>query len=412
MGPLLKSRLAAIVGVGLIVFGGVRAGLVVGARLGEFDFAHYYASARLLLEGEDPYRSLPYERWGLDPGPEEAAGRLIGATNPPPLVYLTVPFALLEPRRAQWAWNALQALALAWLLFITWLLVRDRLSGPEFLLVAGVTCSSAMLYYHFFYSQTQLLLAALVVTAGWLSLRERHTSALLIGSAAGALKLFPFAMLPWFVWRARARPRALLAAGVFVTGTILATPGLWRRFYEHGLPLVRQNALNPRFNFSIPSAVLNGGWLVTGHFDPGPGWWAFAYAASLAILVAASTARLPPIHKLALLMLASIAASPTAWPHYLVFTIPAFALASADLLRRPSPRRLLAIAACWCLVLEAMNGADSHFVLPIRVALSFLPLVGIGILALWLRWSTDSAANPALATPPIGVGARAVEDRG
>src|SRR5258706_404626 len=99
-------------------------------------------------------------------------------------------------------------------------------------LVCGAVASVPMLI-HFTESQTQLLIGALLLAALALLLKGRPTTACLTVVAAGLLKLFPFVLLPWFVWRGgRAwRHRAILAGLSLATvavGVAISGLSLWQ----------------------------------------------------------------------------------------------------------------------------------------------------------------------------------------
>lgn len=373
----------SVCGASLIVTAVLRLGFVVSARTGEFDFAHYYGSARSFIEGESPYQDVgDYARWGVSPFISAAMSeRPQGGSNPPGLLALTVPFALLPPAVASWTWNALQLLALAGVLWLAWILVRDRISRGPFLVVAGAIALSGSVWWHFYYGQTQLLLAALLMGAFELDRRKRPDLALALVAIAGFLKLFPFALLPWFMWRTRPQQREL--AGVFLLVGALVTWPLWPGFLETGMGFVRALAVDQTANFSLPSIVLNVGALATGSYELGRAWWIAGGALGLGGLMLAYRAELPRDRKFALLMMATVLASVTAWAHYFVFMIPAFAIAAADVFARPTQGRLLALAAGWYFGVNVANGSGAPAGPWGALALNYLPLVGVACLA-WL----------------------------
>src|SRR5258708_38695741 len=74
----------------------------VPERSRTIDFAHYYASSRVLIEGGNPYTtplSALFDRWGFVYFEDIPFG-----TNPPPLLWLFAPFALLSPQAGDAAW--------------------------------------------------------------------------------------------------------------------------------------------------------------------------------------------------------------------------------------------------------------------------------------------------------------------
>src|SRR5882724_9806492 len=88
----------------------VRIGRVVAARGLDFDFNHYYVSSRLLISGRDPYTTplAPLcQALGFVP-----TGDIATATNPPALLWLMAPLALLPPWKAYAVWATTEAFCL------------------------------------------------------------------------------------------------------------------------------------------------------------------------------------------------------------------------------------------------------------------------------------------------------------
>jgi hypothetical protein len=102
--------------LGLALFGVWHVARVLPSRAVGNDFAHYYISSRLLLTGADVY-STPlqpeYERWGF-----RYTHPIPSATNPPLLVAIFVPFAMLPPRAAFWAWAFFEVVCLGSMLVV------------------------------------------------------------------------------------------------------------------------------------------------------------------------------------------------------------------------------------------------------------------------------------------------------
>src|ERR1017187_8709485 len=131
--------------LGLALFGVVHIVRDLPARARGNDFAHYYITSRLLLTGGDLY-STPlepeYQRWGF-----RYTHAIPTATNPPLLVAIFSPFALLPPAMAFWGWVILEILNLGWILVLTWRLSANRLSPPVRWLVCGAVIASAPVYW-------------------------------------------------------------------------------------------------------------------------------------------------------------------------------------------------------------------------------------------------------------------------
>src|SRR5512136_1761535 len=94
-------------------------------------------------------------------------------TNPPGLLWLFAPFALLPPRVAFWVWVAVETASLAAILWLTRRLLSGRLTTRAWWFVMAATLSSSSIYWHFLYSQVQLPLVALVL-AGYAWRRSGH----------------------------------------------------------------------------------------------------------------------------------------------------------------------------------------------------------------------------------------------
>src|SRR5207249_2445046 len=92
----------------------------------------------------------------------------------------------------------------------------------------------------------------------------KHTAACLAVTSAGLLKLFPFVLLPWFVWRGGrgARSRAIIMLTVLIVLAAGATPGMWWDYFKHS-PSFLAEMVNRVWNFSIPSLVTRVGYLAS-----------------------------------------------------------------------------------------------------------------------------------------------------
>ena len=152
-----------VLALALALFGVWHVTRVLPSRAIANDFAHYYISSRLLLTGGDVY-STPlqpeYERWGF-----HYTHAIPTATNPPLLVSIFAPFAALPPRAAFWAWVTVEILSLGTVLVLTWRLTASRLATRTRRLVCAGIIASAPIYWHFFFSQCQVLTAAIILTA-------------------------------------------------------------------------------------------------------------------------------------------------------------------------------------------------------------------------------------------------------
>ena len=209
------------------------------SRTNENDFGHYYLSSRALVEHQDVY--------GIDL--EDAFEkyrftynyRLPHPTNPPLLLWVFAPFALMPPLYAFWGWVFIQAvssLAIIWMMKRVLAVYSSQLVWP--FSCAAFLLSSA-LYYNFVYSQTQLFLFALILGAYLLHRQHKPVIALTVAVIAGMIKLYPLVFVPWFIWRGttivRKRVMYSLYALLLLGGIVLATGlGLWIDFFKVGMP--------------------------------------------------------------------------------------------------------------------------------------------------------------------------------
>ncbi len=259
-------RMLTVLALGLSLLGVWHIARVLPSRADGNDFAHYYISSRLLLTSADLY-STPlqpeYERWGF-----RYTHPIPTATNPPLLVAIFTPFAWLSPATAFWAWVALEIFSLGCVLVLTWRLLADRLSVPMRCLVCATAIASAPVYWHFFFSQCQLLIASLILLAYWCLRNGKPVNACVAVTTTVWLKLFPAVLVPWFLWRSsrewNTRWKCAGAVLVWSVALVLASGlGHWVQFWTHGMKVVEDWITWQRhFNFTVPSFVKNAAWLL------------------------------------------------------------------------------------------------------------------------------------------------------
>ncbi len=359
------------------------------ARMRANDFAHYYLGSRLVLEGRDPYTTPLASLYAEHGFVYEPAVPV--ATNPPALLWLFAPWALLPVAAAFWAWAAAQALALAGVLWLARRLLAGQLTARGWYFVAVATVGSAAVDYHFDFAQVQLSVAALLLGALLAQQSGRHGMACLLVALAGLLKLYPLALLPWFVWRADGcRWRcAWVALAVLVGGVVVTEPGLWRGFAEHAVGALAQCAINHTFNYTWPSLVTNLGLADYGFAPPlatARAWWWAGAATGAALLAGAYWLVLrckgDMTAEFSLLCVVMVVAAMTSRGHYLVFL--AFPMAAAAV--RVAAEPTLARVAGSVLVLVMLNNMDTwqggwldrHLVA--KVLCNYTPLAGMTLL--------------------------------
>jgi len=386
---LAQNRLLDAGALLIAVLAAVKIAVVLPKQVVEYDFAHYYVWSRLLIEGDNPYlaRAEPlYVRYGFVSYKDRPT-----ATNPPPLLWLFAPFALLTPPRAFAGWFLVQASSLYAILWLTRRLLQQRLSARGWRFVCAGAVASQAVYLHFCFGQVQLLLAALLLAAYALHRRGRDTSACLLMTAAGLLKVYPFVLLPWFLWRGgggtRARAgRAILVLGVAVLVIWITDIQMWQNLIQNALPVVTHYAMGPSYNFSLPSFVANLGCGVRGFTSSVAEahiWWIVGEAAGVALIVLTYIACWrrggEAEAEFCLLCVAMLAGNMVVWGHYFVFLIFPMAAAATRLATQPTAASLTVLA----LLLVMLNDLNAwvpaalgrtHY---LRLLIQYVPLYGL-----------------------------------
>jgi hypothetical protein len=225
------------------------------------DFAHTYLSSRLMLEGRDVYGTplgQVYTQYGFANDPD-----IVRATNPPTMVLLLMPLAMLPARVAFWIWVVVQVGSVAAILWLTWKLLCERLSRRGWGWVCVVALASETVYAHFFFSQVQLPLAALILAAYRWQRAGRHGLACGAIMLAGLVKLVPFVLLPWFVWQSFRRQRERVVWGFALAGAagaVAFAAGLnhWSGFFHNSFPVIEHCAIG-HLVFTGPVGLMNFG---------------------------------------------------------------------------------------------------------------------------------------------------------
>lgn len=362
-------------GVGL-----ARIAVVLPARSREYDFAHYYLSAKLLLDGANPYTTSLKEYCWQFGFPYYTS--LPHATNPPPLIWLFVPLALLPPAAAFWIWVAMQAVSLGVMLYLLKRLLRPHLTTQGWLWMSAAIIASEPVLLHFLVSHVELLLGALLLIAYTCRRNERHLLASLLAAGAGLLKPNALVLLPWFLWvpgkplrRQGARVLAVLAS--VALGLWVSRPALWVDFVREALPLVARHAWQATFNLSLPSLVMT-----FGHDFPAGPIAVAALGVGLAMTLIAYGicwwARTDDEGQFCLLLVSLLVGGPVAWGYYYVYLIFPVAVFATRIAARPSFAKL-AGAGFVLILLNSMGTwrwTWSGLGLRTQITLSFLPLYG------------------------------------
>jgi hypothetical protein len=368
------------------LFSGVHIAMLVPGRARHYDFAHYYVARQLLTGSPNPYTASLgqlYAEHGLvadDPS--------LRLTDPPTMLWLFAPLESLPVDAAFRVWVCLEVASLVVVLWLTRRLLEGRLSARGWLFVCAGTLASEALRYHFYYSQIQLLLAALLLAAYACRQRGKHWAACLAVTVAGLVKIFPFVLLPWFVWRSEGGVKARLGKAITVIAVIAVCIWLtgwsrWLGFSQDAMPVIADTAKRSLGQFSIASlAAKFGGRMQT-----------VGSLAGLA-LVAASYGRCAwsggdREAEFCLLSVAMLMGGLAVWPHYFVLLIFPMAVAAVSVRARQS----LPWVVLYALVVLWLNEVDTTTTVLLHrhpgpeALVNYWPLYGM--LALWCLFMMD-----------------------
>jgi hypothetical protein len=325
---------AIIWGLGLaLTVTGIR--VIVGllpSRAFHNDFGHAYLAGRLLREHGDVYRT-PLSEYAQSLGfPFDPL--MPQATNPPLLVWLFKPLSVLPPEPAFWIWATVEILSLILVAAVCWHLLKRKLSGQAWLLSFGLLLCSMPVFYHFWFSQVQFFVLALVMVAYVLWQKGHAGAACALLSFAGFLKLYPLALLPMPLLAAKRRSQAYLLGTCALLGLVwflLPGPGLWTEFFHQALPDLATFSNGRYYNFTISSLVMSligsvSGTAISPHVLRAA--TLVSLGSSTLVLLAAWAISGAALRRseneaanecLCLLLITSIICSAIAWVHYLVF---------------------------------------------------------------------------------------------
>lgn len=296
------------------------------------DFAHYYLSATILLRGENPY-TVPLEPLCEEFG-FEYDQRIPYGANPPLLIRAFTLIAWMPPQIAFGVWMAIELGLLCLLLECTRRIVGWHTHQVTWWLFVGFVLSSTSLQAHTYYSQVQLLVAAVLAVAFAARLKGQHWLACGLVALAAGFKIYPAVLLPWFVlFGAQSNKERCYRAGVVagVLMLIVAVTGVpaWISFVREGLPVIQSNmTVTSRTNYSLQALLVNA--------LPGTlGLFGIAEAGSIAATVARWSSplvilatylllwrkQLANYAAFCLLIVVMILCSPVAWSHYMVLMV-------------------------------------------------------------------------------------------
>jgi hypothetical protein len=396
---LTRNRFLDVGAAIVAMFSVVRIVVLLPSRARTFDFNHYYASSQLLWEGKNPYLTpLAPKLAELGFVPVDF---LSVAGYPPLFLRLFGPLAALPPRRAFALWVGVETVSLGAILALTALLLRGRQSARGWIFVCEAAVSSEAVLWSFCFSQVDLLLAAMVLAGYFWLRRGRFIAACLAVTAAGLVKFYPFALLPWFLWRSGSGAQERLKAGAFAAGLsaitlFLTGPGLWKDFFQRGLPIALNSELKRNFHYALPSFVTNLG-LASSAFDPAdPLTCVWGMTGTLAGLLIIGSgywvclcSRCDMEAQFCLLCAAMLAGFVTVQAYYFVWLIFPMAAAALRVAANPSVRRIVYVVLVGLMLNELTPPSTALFrAYPhLKVLASNIPLYGL--IALGVYWCQE-----------------------
>lgn len=351
-------------------------------RYTQADYSIYYLSGYLLRHGGNPYTSdlnALAARFGMD------TNAMPHATDPPTFLAMFEPLSALSPEQSYWAWQGLNAIALAASLWM--LLGRGSGLRPE----AGIALAALAMMYpavvnHFYFGQNKVqILLLLVLTMRWLE-AGRDGAAGLALALAGLMRIFPLLLVGYLVferrWRALVFTAIGLIGGLLATGFVVGFPvGL---SFVHAIDvLTATRLLHYDTNIALASFVSRLYW---SRFGEAPGAaietmrhatiaaaWLGMLGGTCLVTFRNAAAEDRASRLFALWVATAIALSPTAWIHYMVLLFIPFAriFSSAD---RSHPNRaaiVLAVASYTLLLTVCPQGCITRYI-PYTTTISLL----------------------------------------
>ena len=264
-------------------------------------------------------------------------------TDSPLLLWFCQPLVRMSPPAAFGVMVAIQTISVVIVLVVSWRLIGNRLSPPGWILAAGLTLCSMPIFMHFWDTQVQLPLLALLMCGHYLLRRGGVVGAAALISLAGMLKLFPLALLPYpiFLTKRNQRKRAVITCAIVIQVSLLVPgPSQWSAFASHAVPYLTTFASGRNFDFTILSFVNGFASILFTPHSTQPISRAIGAILSIAMLfytwwncARALRQHSPPVADscFSLLLIGALVCSVTAWTHYLVFLIYPLLLIAAQI---------------------------------------------------------------------------------
>ncbi|HJU28842.1 MAG TPA: glycosyltransferase family 87 protein [Candidatus Binataceae bacterium] len=294
------------------------------------DFKRYYAEARLLSDGGDPWR-VQVPRPSEIPRPATTPPRQIGY---PPAFYLMLsPLSRFQPAPAHLIWEALQFASLIFALLIA---LTEIGAGA-----AGNFARGAFAFAFLFpplqsalhWGQPTPMLLLLLVASWSCARRGRDIPAGILLAAATLLKVFPWTVAGYFLFRRRWTViTSAILSGLAASGGLVVLYGIHRTVEFLRGAQASAFWLDRTRNLSI---IGNLHWLLSQMAGQAPATVLFgvsgaAVCASFLVFSGRLTStfrdKSPATDGLcwSLWVLLSILLSPVAWDHYLTLLIPMY----------------------------------------------------------------------------------------
>lgn len=253
------------------------------------------------------------------------------ATNPPLLLWFYTFLAACSPTVGFWIFVAVEVISLFVIFAVSGTMLGRRLAPAQWCLAVGLTACSMPMFHHFWFTQVQLPLLAIIMAGVYLWQRGATAGACGLLTLAGALKLYPMVIAPFPLLMARPGQfkRTALLWLAFLAFWV-ALPGItaWESFARHAVPYLNQFSNGRYLTFSIPSFI--NGLLALRLGQPPRGAAIGSYALVVLALMWAwwrcwqTTSSDAPDQiaaGVALLLVTTVLCSAVAWVHYLVFLI-------------------------------------------------------------------------------------------
>lgn len=307
---------------------------VVSKDWGGADFTAYCTAARLIRNGKSPYDATAFLKEVRSLGLREDRPYIYL----PPLAIIIAPLSLLPPRAAVfiWFWTNVALLIASTMLF-------SRMVGlhKKRIYVVGVLIGALVFYpviFSTFMGQVNTLILALLVLAWYLSKRRQEILTGVVIALASLIKLFPFCVALYFLWKGRYRiflytlGALILLAGISV---VIVGPDAHWTYVNSVLPtqFLKTHPLNQSFSGFLARMLpidRHNGFLL----------WRFLSLSASAVLTLATLLTIPPGRRnegasdleISLVVVAMLLISTVSWTGTLTLLVIPYAVVANHLL--------------------------------------------------------------------------------